>query len=474
MPREGGALVTTIEQRSPGAPTAGAIAARALALRNGASQASLVSIPVPPVMLAAFRSLGLDGLRARSLVTWERPSEGTSLFGLGETIRLSGQRGEGLGAAMPALRSLAAAARSAVSGHSRPRFFGGCRFQPGGRADDPAWDPLGGWQFVLPRFLVAVRGDAMEASLTLLMDDASTTLSEAALIEAEATAALAPRSPGRTGHPSHRDEGLDDPAWQDAVAATVREIEAGRYQKAVLARQLHIVQERPIEPATVLERLRLRYPGCYVFSFAAGETTWLGASPELLVSLERGEVQAASLAGSRPRGIDDESDRRLAQDLLASVKERAEHGFVVSAICEALAPVCSALEAPETPVLMRMSNIQHLFTPVTARVRPGIDILDLVDRVHPTPAVGGWPREASFEAIERLEQMDRGWYAAPIGWMDLAGEGEFAVALRAARVCGDEATLFAGAGIVEGSIPAEELAETELKFRPLREALAGD
>ncbi len=465
--------MTTIEHHAPGSSAAESLAERALSLRNGASGPALVSLPLPAPLLTILRAQGTDGLRALSLVTWERPSEGTSLFGLGEALRLTGPRGEGLDNAMPALRSLAAAATSAVEGDARPRFFGGCRFQPGGDVHDPAWDPFGGWQFVLPRFLVSIRGGAIEASVTLLLDGASTAASASALIERELAAVLAPPASGRTGHPCHRGEGLGDLAWQEAVAAAVREIEAGRYEKAVLARQLHIVHENAIERPAVLERLAARYPNCYVFSFAAGDATWLGASPELLVSLEGGEVQAASLAGSRPRGADDESDRRLAEDLLASEKERAEHGFVVSAIREALEPVCSRLVAPETPVLMRMSNIQHLHTPVTAHVNGGVDILDLVDRVHPTPAVGIWPREAGVEVIERLEQMDRGWYAAPIGWMDFAGEGEFAVALRTARVAGDEATLFAGAGIVEGSVPAEELAETELKFRPLREALAG-
>lgn len=465
--------MTTIERQVAGRPAPGELAARALALRNGAQGPALVSLPLPAEMLATLRSLGPDGIRSRSLVTWERPSERLALFGLGAALRLAGPRNEGLEMAMPALRSLAASARSAVSGDARPRFFGGCRFQPGGEAHDPAWDSLGGWQFVLPRFLVALRGETIEASVTLLLDSGSTVSGEAARIESELASLLAPPPPGHTGHPCHRAEGLDDLAWQGAVTTAVQEIEAGRYEKVVLARQLHIVHERPIEVPAVLKRLAARYPGCYIFSFAAMDTTWLGASPELLVSLEHGEVQAASLAGSRPRGADEESDRRLARDLLSSEKERAEHGFVVSAIREALGPVCSALYAPETPVLMRISNIQHLHTPVSARVNPGADILDLVGRVHPTPAVGTWPREPGFTTIERLEQMDRGWYAAPIGWMDFAGEGEFAVALRAARVAGDEATLFAGAGIVEGSIPAEELAETELKFRPLREALAG-
>ncbi len=465
--------MTAVEARVPAAPASVSLAARALATRNGSREPALVSVELPPPVLDDLCGRGLPSLRARAFVTWERPGEDQSLFGLGEALRLRGDRSEDLAAAMPRLRSLAASARSETVGDARPRFFGGCRFEAGGEVHDPAWDPFGGWQFILPRFLVAIRGGTISGTLSLLLDGTETVASLAARIERDLAEATCQPGPGTRGHPLHRGEGLDDAGWLTAVATAVREIEEGCYEKVVLARQLHLIGQRAISVPEVLGRLASRYPNCYVFSFGAGASTWLGASPELLVSLEGGAVNAASLAGSRPRGADAESDRQLAADLLASEKERAEHGFVVSAIREALAPVCSSLVAADTPVLMRMPNIQHLHTPVTGSVNDGIDILDLVARVHPTPAVGSWPRDLALDTIQRLEQMDRGWYAAPIGWMDFAGEGEFAVALRSARVSGDEATLFAGAGIVEGSEPAEELAETELKLRPLREALTG-
>ena len=465
--------MTAVETLVPGASVSVVLAARALAARNGSKEPALVGVELPPFVLDQLHAGVISSLRRHAVVSWERPGENLRLFGIGEALRLRGDRGEGLDDAMPRLRLLAASARSEVVGDARPRFFGGCRFEPGGDVHDPAWDLFGGWQFVLPRFLIAVRDGCVSGSLALLLDGTETVASLASQIQGDLAAAIREPCPGAKVHPLHRGEGLDDAGWQAAVATAVSEIRAGSYEKVVLARQLHLIGHRPINVPGVLGRLASRYPNCYVFSFVAGASTWLGASPELLVSLEDGVVSAASLAGSRPRGADEEADRRLAAELLASEKERAEHGFVVSAIREALAPVCSNLIAADTPVLMRMQNIQHLHTPVTARVNAGVDILDLVARVHPTPAVGSWPRDLAFATIEGLERMDRGWYAAPIGWLDFAGEGEFAVALRTARVAGDEATLFAGAGIVEGSVPAEEFAETELKFRPLREALTG-
>ena len=173
------------------------------------------------------------------------------------------------------------------------------------------------------------------------------------------------------------------------------------------------------------------------------------------------------------RGADDVEDRRLAHELLGSAKEQSEHELVVRATRQALAPLCEQLAVPETPQLMQMADIQHLHTPVEGVAAAGVDLFEVLLAMHPTPAVGGWPTEPALEAIGRLEGMDRGWYSGPIGWIDMNGEGAFAVALRSALLREGEALLYAGAGIVEGSDPRGELAETELKLHPLLEALRG-
>lgn len=446
----------------------------ALATVSANPGAAFVALPIPADMLHALvREAGLEGLRTAATITWEQPSEGIRLFGIGEAIRLRGNRDSALAAARAAMLHAPVVRAAGIDPSARPRFFGGCRFEPGVEPVDPAWEPFGGWQFVLPRLLIAVTDKGASGTVCVPASEASDALSLRAWLDRnlhclpEAVPDSATTSPAiSTDGAGHSPE-----AWKAAVAQAVTEIRSGTFEKVVLARRRDCEFPEAVDRPRVLGTLAERYPGCRIFSFRAGDSTWLGASPELLVALEAGTVRAASLAGSRPRGDNPLADQRLAEELLDSAKERAEHGFVVAAIAGALAPVCSQVDNPPAPGLMRMANIQHLYTPVTGAVRPGVDILDLVGRVHPTPAVGGWPRELSFETIRRLEQMDRGWYAAPIGWVDLDGDGEFAVALRSARISGNRATLFAGAGIVAGSVPDEELAETELKFRPLREAL---
>jgi isochorismate synthase len=178
-----------------------------------------------------------------------------------------------------------------------------------------------------------------------------------------------------------------------------------------------------------------------------------------------------ALAGSFPRGATVGDDQALGAQLLASAKERHEHAVVVRNIRSVLADLCMRIEAPATPTLMKMRNVQHLFTPVTAQLRGNSSVLTLVERLHPTPAVGGWPREVALAFLREHEELDRGWYAAPIGWLDANGDGEFAVALRSALVDGTSATLFAGCGIVADSDPQSEYQETLLKLRPMLNAL---
>ena len=261
--------------------------------------------------------------------------------------------------------------------------------------------------------------------------------------------------------------------WRRAVRQALAEIGAGRYRKAVLALRVRCAADAPHDAAAALTALAARYGECFVFGYRLGEASWIGASPELLVSLERGRLRASSLAGTRARAADEAEDARLAGELLASGKERAEHDLVARATRAALAPLCRELSAPPAPGLLRMAGIQHLHTPLEGSAAPGVDALDALLAMHPTPAVGGWPREPALEAIARIEDMDRGWYAGPIGWIDMQGDGEFAVALRSALVRGREAFLYAGAGIVRGSDPDRELAEAELKLRPLLDALRG-
>lgn len=275
-----------------------------------------------------------------------------------------------------------------------------------------------------------------------------------------------------------------DPEPEEYAAAVVeatRRIRGGALRKVVLARTLIVDAERELDPKQLLWRLRAVDPDCYAFAapemeLARGEMQpmgfLVGATPELLV-LKRGhEVRATPLAGSAPRYGDPGEDRAAAQALFDSPKDREEHAAVVDTVAETLGEVCEQLRFPKEPELLGTANVWHLATPFTGRVRDDVDsVLDLVARLHPTPAVCGSPREVARSALAELEPIDRGLYAGPVGWVDANGDGEWAIALRCAEIMGSSARLFAGAGIVADSVPELELDETERKFRALLDSL---
>ena len=300
---------------------------------------------------------------------------------------------------------------------------------------------------------MALRGGRLSASLTLAVRPQQTREEVAAAVAAAIAGVAAAPAAAPPGAPRYQRTGPDAAHWREAVARALGEIAAGRYRKAVLALQARCHAPAPHDVAATLTALAERFGDCFVFGYRLGDSSWVGASPELLVSLERGRLRALSLAGTSARGATDAEDEALAGALIASEKERNEHGLVVKAAREALAPLARDLSVPDAPRLLRMAGIQHLQTPIEGRAATGVDVLDALLAMHPTPAVGGAPREPALEAIARLEGMDRGWYAGPIGWMDMNGEGAFAVALRSALLHGREALLYAGAGIVAGSDP---------------------
>lgn len=260
--------------------------------------------------------------------------------------------------------------------------------------------------------------------------------------------------------------------YQAAVARAVERIGHGDFQKIVLARARDLTAAEPFHPLQVLNGLRQRFGDCYSFSVANGRgQSLIGASPERLLEVRDGGMATEALAGSARRGSSASEDAALGGGLLRSEKDLAEHAYVVQAIQRRLAPLGIDARFPARPSLKRLANVQHLHTPMRAEMPPGVRLLDVLAGLHPTPAVGGSPREQALHGIRELETFPRGLYAGTIGWLDARGEGEFFVALRSALVDGRGARLYAGAGIVAGSEPETEYAETELKFRALQEAL---
>lgn len=257
-----------------------------------------------------------------------------------------------------------------------------------------------------------------------------------------------------------------------AVRAALTRITAGEFNKIVLARARTVRRPQPLHPLEMLNELRQRFPECYAFSVANGRgQSFIGATPERLARVSGGVLETEALAGSAPRGGSASEDAMHGTALARSEKERREQRLVLDSIARRLGPLGLTLEFPPEPQLRKLANVQHLLTPIRAVLPAGVRLLDVVARLHPTPAVGGSPRAAAVARIRELEGFPRGLYAGALGWINARGGGEFFVGLRSALVDAGTARLFAGAGIVAGSSPERELAETELKFRAMQEAL---
>jgi menaquinone-specific isochorismate synthase len=261
--------------------------------------------------------------------------------------------------------------------------------------------------------------------------------------------------------------------YEEAVARAVQRIRAGELEKVVLAREVNVHAPVDHDPGAVLGLLREEFRSCYVFAVGRGDATFIAASPELLVRREGQRASTVALAGSIARSADPAVDDHLGERLLRSDKDRQENAIVARRIALALRPHAVWVTAAREPVLVRVANIQHLATPIRAQLASAASALELAGALHPTPAVGGEPRDEAIGLIPALEGIDRGWYAGAVGWTDATGDGEFCVALRCALLRGRLARLYAGGGIVRDSEPAAELAETEVKLGALLPVLAG-
>jgi menaquinone-specific isochorismate synthase len=271
---------------------------------------------------------------------------------------------------------------------------------------------------------------------------------------------------------SWRDGSLPGPRWQQAVADAVAAIKAGGLRKVVLARDVFATADEPIDARVLLRRLAARYPDCFTFACDG----MLGATPELLIRRAGHQVSALVLGGTLPRGADPAQDQALGEELLASAKNNEEHAYAVESIRDALGMLCDTLDVEARPSLLKFPNLQHLGTQVRGTLADGQTLrsaLALAAAVHPPAAVCGTPTGTALDLIRELEHMDRERYAGPVGWVDANGNGEWGIAIRCGQLSGRTARLFAGCGIVAGSEPAAELAETLVKLQPMRGALEG-
>lgn len=428
-----------------------------------------------PVLLAFTREIApLDAialyvratLAGHDTTYWEQPSRGTVVATAGAARRIETHGAARFADAAAAWREVAA---GAVTNRKDALIaFAGFAFAAAERA--PHWSAFGDGALVAPALSYRATGTRADVTLATMVQpgDAvnNVAFALAPLLHAEG------KTPAtRRERPCVIEESGDVETWTAAVTAITDAIGSGAVDKAVLAREVTLRGEHGFDITGAIARLREGYPACTVFAFHRGGASFLGATPERLVRVEGRKVYATCLAGTAPRGSGAEEDAAAADALMRDAKERREHELVVRMIAGALTPLCREIDVPQEPAIMTMPNVQHLYTPIEGTLAAHAGVLDLVERLHPTPAVGGMPCEAALSLIARHERFDRGWYAGPIGWIDARGDGEFAVALRSALASGEEARLFAGCGIVAGSDPRREYEESAMKLRPMLGAL---
>lgn len=342
------------------------------------------------------------------------------------------------------------------------RAFLSVAFDPTNAFDAEVWRGYAPVELYVPDILIRI-------------DDSGTRLTSFAQKERFQTlektaAALVEERPGDLDRKEPCALHTDDASYEAVVQETLRRIDSAEVSKVVVAREGIARRSSGYVPADVLQRLGEQFPSCFLFGVRPGGShrgpapAFVGATPERLVRVDGENLVTGALAGSAPRGVSANIDERNAQELLRSDKERREHEFVTEMIERSVAPLSGQVSRGDT-VVKRLANVQHLYTPITARLNEGVGILEAVDQLHPTPAVCGEPAGVARSIIREVEGFKRGLYAGALGWIDLdSGSGEVAVAIRSALLDGEVARLFAGAGIVAGSDPAHEARETRIKF----------
>ncbi len=462
------------------------------------------STPGPALVSASVRIPAVDALArfdasratGEDVAFWLQPASGRSFIGVGTaaSIDLTGSgRFRGAAAAWTALLVGAqnggpAAGRPGAG----PILVGGATFADDA-STDPCWTGFEHGRLDVPAVLVHRIDDETILTATVVVEAAADVTASVASVMRLVERMLT----GMSGDGDVRREasarvlrdlgGRPDRAeWSSSVARSSGAVGRGRIDKVVLARRVDVEASAPVDVAVVLNRLAATSAGASaggpsavgaattpvtVFAFTRGARTFLGASPERLVEAHGHTFRTIALAGTTGRDVDPGADARLSEELLASEKDREEHAVVVEMLRETLAPLASRMDVDRTPHIVRLPTLQHLASDVSGVLRDDRGILDLVDRLHPTPAVGGWPRAAALELLEEQEQLDRGWYAGPVGWLDAHGDGEFVVAIRSGVVEGARASLFVGCGIVGDSEPDREWVESDMKLQSLASAL---
>ena len=413
---------------------------------------------------------------------WEQPSSSFTISAGGRVQEVSGSGSKRFQDVYTKFEKLKTHTAEFNAGDFEPgiHLLGGFSFFNEMTSSD--WSAYGSASFTMPKYAALQKKGATVLSIALTLRDnrASEYIHHQLMNELNNLEHAACDEPENTQHSenelsdlaivnNHRDE------WTRAVLDARQAIAGTALEKVVLARELKLKKQRRQQPNIILDKLRMQYPNCSTFYIQKRQApAFIGCSPEKLLSFNGNTIQTEALAGSIGRGNTDAEDTRLANTLLNSPKNKREHSYVVKSIEQDLSASAHNLKHRDTPVIKKLANVQHLYTPISAEKRNDVNPLSLLSQLHPTPAVGGYPRKKAINYIRKHESLNRGWFAGPVGWMNSRDEGEFTVAIRSGLIKETEATLFAGCGLVADSDPDKEWQETNLKFMPMLSALNYD
>ncbi|WP_432352550.1 isochorismate synthase [Sporosarcina sp. A2] len=407
---------------------------------------------------------------------WENASKTMTLVGIGHALTLTDEPGKDRYDTIEANWKHYCDALIKEEKDMDPVLFGGFSFDEKRSSTPSEWENFPNALFAVPTFQLKIENGQTLVAINFISDESETAIQFEALRKqrdqlihmAQVQESISAEKPAILAMQELRKD-----HYLEAVKQITEKIQTGEAEKVVIARKLAIQFEQSVRPASVLQSIANEQRDSYNFGLENGSQFFFGATPERLIEIKDGQAFSACVAGSIKRGTSAEQDQQFGDELLGDKKNREEHQYVVEMITGVFDSLCASYTAATRPKLLKVRDIQHLHTPVQGKLGAESSIFQFVKSLHPTPALGGVPAPVAMELIRQEEDLDRGYYAAPIGWTDASGNGEFAVAIRSALLETDNAWLYAGGGIVADSDPIEEYEETWVKFRPMLRALGG-
>lgn len=441
------------------------------------SQSVLVSrsMRIAPVDPLSFFACG-----SRDRFYWTDPEGTATIVGKGTANRLSAERDhrfQQIQQKREALLKNSLIETDSSKFLTGPVWLGGFSFDPN-HEHDFLWSSFPDADLILPTLMLTQTNGETWLTVNIIVDPLTDPHFEAERLSEERESMLNAcngyESNSFAVSPKLNLKEIAPQLFKKAVREAAKEIRDGVMDKIVLSRVMEVESKEKLSLIHILQCLREEQPNSFLFAVERDDKCFVGASPERLVKREGDRVVSACIAGTTGRGRKHSEDEQLGYELLHDEKNLHEHQLVVDMIHAAMSRICSKVEIPSHPSLYKMKNVQHLYTPVVGKAKGKADLLSVVEQLHPTPALGGFPQKLTIGKIREMEAHDRGWYGAPVGWVDYKGDGEFAVAIRSGVIHENKATLFAGNGIVGDSEPESEYRETQMKFRPMLSALGGD